>query len=212
MQLLPDLPHLAVFLVATLTLNLTPGPDILYVIARGVGQGRQAALVSVFGISGGILVHTVSAAVGLAAVLASSALAYEVIRYAGAAYLCYLGVRIIRARGEGGQVENLEDKRLVAIFRQGFVTNVLNPKVGLFFLAFLPQFVDPSRGLVGAQIVLLGIIFNTSGTVVNLSVALLSGRFGAWLEARPATFRLQRRFTGSVLIGLAARLVLAGRR
>jgi len=212
MQLLPDLPHLAVFLVATLTLNLTPGPDILYVIARGVGQGRRAALVSVFGISGGILVHTVSAAVGLAAVLASSALASEVIRYVGAAYLCYLGVRIIRARGEGGQVENLEDKRLATIFRQGFVTNVLNPKVGLFFLAFLPQFVDPSRGLVGAQIVLLGIIFNTSGTVVNLSVALLSGRLGAWLEARPATFRLQRWFTGSVLIGLAARLVLAGRR
>ncbi len=211
MQLLPDLPHLAV-LVATLTLNLTPGPDILYVIARGVGQGRQAALVSVFGISGGILVHTVCAAVGLAAVLASSALAYEIIRYAGAAYLCYLGVRIIRARGEGGQVENLEDKRLAAIFRQGFVTNVLNPKVGLFFLAFLPQFVDPSRGLVGARIILLGIIFNTSGTVVNLSVALLSGRLGASLQARPATFLLQRWFTGSVLIGLAARLVLAGRR
>jgi threonine/homoserine/homoserine lactone efflux protein len=99
----------------------------------------------------------------------------------GAAYLCYLGVRIIRARGEGGQVENLEDKRLATIFRQGFVTNVLNLKVCLFFIAFLPQFADPSRGLVGAQIVLLGIIFNTSGTVVNLSVALLSGRLGAWL-------------------------------
>jgi threonine/homoserine/homoserine lactone efflux protein len=130
--LLPDLPHLVVFLAATLALNLTPGPDMLYIMARGVEQGRAAAVASVAGIALGILIHTLVAAFGLASVLASSRTAYEGIRYAGATYLCYLGVRVLLAGGGQAIVGPLRGKGLPTIFRQGVVTNVLNSKVGLF--------------------------------------------------------------------------------
>src|SRR5262245_35646575 len=135
-----DPANLIVFMTATLALNLTPGPDMLYVIARSVGQGQKAGVVSALGIGAGCLAHTFAAALGLSALLMSSAVAYDVVKYAGAVYLIYLGVRALMSKSRFERQSELKPARLSDIFYQGVVTNVLNPKVALFFLAFLPQF------------------------------------------------------------------------
>jgi threonine/homoserine/homoserine lactone efflux protein len=202
-----DAATLGLFLLATLTLNLTPGPDMLYVLARSVGQGRRAGVMSALGIGAGILVHMSALALGLSTLLLQVPVAYEAVKIVGAVYLLYLGVRIILSRNEtlaGSQVERASDGR---IFRQGVITNVLNPKVALFFLAFIPQFIDPSRGPVGWQVILLGLLFDTSGTIVNIVVALISGTLGNRMRANSRLTRIQQWFTGTVFIGLAARLV-----
>jgi threonine/homoserine/homoserine lactone efflux protein len=202
-----------VFMLATLALNLTPGPDMLYVLGRSVGQGRRAGVVSALGIGAGILVHMTAVALGLSAVLREVPAAYEAIRYAGAAYLLYLGVRTWLERGPVGDKSAQRPESLGRVFRQGVVTNVLNPKVALFFLAFLPQFVDPARGSVGWQIVGLGLAFDVSGTAVNVGVALASGWLGDLLRRSPRLSRAQRVFTGGVFVALAVRLALPeGRR
>ena len=208
---MPDLPTLLVFLAATLALNLTPGPDMLYVMARGVGQGRAAGLVSALGIGAGTLVHTCAVALGVATLLVSLPAAYEVIRYAGAFYLLYLGIRTLLARDAPQLRDEQVAQSMRRIFLQGVVTNVLNPKVALFFIAFLPQFADPARGPLGTQLLLLGMLFNISGTTVNATVGLLSGFFGGKLRERPALWRAQRWFTGGVFIALAARLAIPDR-
>src|SRR5690348_6252881 len=138
-----DLP---VFIVAGLVLNVTPGPDTFYILRRSLSQGRGAGVVSAIAIGSGCLVHTSAAALGLSAILAKSAFAFQLIRYAGAAYLIYLGARMIFARATEAQSSNQTAPKadLWTIYRQGFLTNVLNPKVALFFLAFLPQFIDPA--------------------------------------------------------------------
>jgi len=210
--MLPDLPTLALFMAATLMLNLTPGPDMLYVIANSMGRGQKAGVVSAFGIGAGTLVHTFAAAFGLSALLMSSSLAFDVVRYGGAAYLIYLGIRAIVSKESRIPTGRLEQEGLGKIFRQGMATNVLNPKVALFFLAFLPQFVDPARGSVVLQFVLLGTLFNTSGTTVNSLVALVSGYAGERLGKSPGFARTQRWFTGSVFVALGARIALAGPR
>jgi threonine/homoserine/homoserine lactone efflux protein len=200
-------------MLATLALNLTPGPDMLYVLGRSVGQGRRAGVVSALGIGAGILVHMTAVALGLSAVLREVPAAYEAIRYAGAAYLLYLGVRTWLERGPVGDKSAQRPESLGRVFRQGVVTNVLNPKVALFFLAFLPQFVDPARGSVGWQIVGLGLAFDVSGTAVNVGVALASGWLGDLLRRSPRLSRAQRVFTGGVFVALAVRLALPeGRR
>ena len=199
---------------ATLALNVTPGPDMLYVIARSTGEGRVAGIVSALGIGAGTLVHIAALALGLAALLAAVPLAYDVVRWAGAAYLVWLGVRAIRDARRGTTAREVPPAPLRAVFRQGVVTNVLNPKVALFFLAFLPQFVDPSRGSAAAQIVALGLLFDMSGTLVNVAVAL--GASGATARMRRggadagagrggAALRV---LTGVVFIGLGVRLAL----
>jgi threonine/homoserine/homoserine lactone efflux protein len=203
-----DLTTLGFFLLATISLNLTPGPDMLYVIARSVGQGRKAGVVSALGIGAGTLVHMFAVALGLAIWLRSVPMAYETVKYVGAAYLLYLGVRLLFSKERSGKTVNLRDDSYRRIFAQGAVTNILNPKVALFFLAFLPQFLDPQRGPVFWQVILLGLIFNTSGTLVNTTVALLSGSVGNRLRSNPRLGRLQRWFTGTLFIGLAARLAL----
>jgi len=205
---MPEFPTLLIFLAATLALNLTPGPDMLYVMARGVGQGRTAGVVSALGIGGGTLVHTFAVALGLSTLLVSLPAAYEAIRYAGAVYLLYLGIRTLISKEElklaaGGTAHSLS-----RIFAQGVITNVLNPKVALFFIAFLPQFADPSRGPVALQLLILGLLFNLSGTTVNAIVGLLSGHLGARLKERPTFWRAQRWFTGGVFVALAARLAV----
>jgi threonine/homoserine/homoserine lactone efflux protein len=203
-----DLDSFGVFMLATLALNLTPGPDMLYVLGRSIGQGRTAGIVSALGIGAGILVHMVAVALGLSALLREVPAAYDAIRYAGAAYLLYLGVRTwlergnLSVRGDGASVP------LWTVFRQGVVTNVLNPKVALFFLAFLPQFVDPARGPIGSQIVALGLAFDLSGTVVNVGVAFAAGWLGEMLRRSPRLARAQRVFTGGVFLALAVRLAL----
>jgi threonine/homoserine/homoserine lactone efflux protein len=201
-----------VFLFATLALNLTPGPDMLYVTARSLGQGRRAGAVSALGVGGGIVVHTLAVALGLAALLASVPLAYEVVRYAGAAYLLYLGLHTLFKRETIESPVALKRDSLWQIFRQGVITNVLNPKVALFFLAFLPQFVDPERGPAGLQVLVLGMIFNISGTLFNIAVALLVGLFGDHLRRRPALASMQRVITGGIFIALALRLAIPEQR
>jgi threonine/homoserine/homoserine lactone efflux protein len=207
-----DTAHLSLFLAATLALNLTPGPDMLYVIARSLSQGRSAGIVSALGIGAGCLVHMLAAAFGLSAVLMSSAVAFEAVKWAGAAYLVFLGVRAVLSGASGIEGAARPAASLARVFREGVATNVLNPKVALFFLAFLPQFVNPARGGVATQVLMLGLLFNTSGTLVNVGVALLAGSVGRWASASAGASRAQRWFTGGVFVALGVRLALAGRR
>jgi threonine/homoserine/homoserine lactone efflux protein len=194
------------FLLATLTLNVTPGPDMLYVIARSVGQGRSAGIVSALGISAGCCVHTLGVAFGLVSLMAAVPAAYEMIKYAGAAYLVYLGLRIIMSRPPPEAETAVKPDSLSAIFLQGLLTNVLNPKVALFFLAFLPQFVDQTSGSLAAQIIFLGVLFNLSGTMVNVAVALAASYTGARLKAYLKNSAVLRWVSGGLFIGLGIRL------
>ncbi len=202
---MPTLPSLALFLAAGLALNITPGPDMLYVAARGASEGRSAGIASALGIGAGTLVHIALVAGGLAAVLAAVPVVYLVIRLGGAAYLVYLGVRAFFAP-PAASATALAPASLATIFRQGVITNVLNPKVALFFLAFLPQFVDPTRGNPVVQVIVLGLLFNLSGTLVNLAVAVGSSRAAARLRT-PG--RLLQRVTGTIFIGLGVRLAVS---
>jgi threonine/homoserine/homoserine lactone efflux protein len=210
---MPDTNTLLVFMAAALALNVTPGPDMLYVAARSTSEGRTAGIVSALGIAAGTLVHIAALALGLTALLAAVPLAYDAVRLAGAAYLVWLGARALLARGAAtsAALPAPPPAPLGAIFRQGVITNVLNPKVALFFLAFLPQFVDPARGSPVLQIVMLGLLFDTSGTLVNLGVAVGASRLSARLR-RGAAARALQRVTGAVFILLGVRLALSGRR
>src|SRR5512133_3737270 len=190
--LLPDSSAMALFLLATITLNLTPGPDMLYVIANSVGAGRKVGVAAALGIGGGCVVHTIAAALGLSALLLSSPSLYDAFRFVGAAYLIYLGIRTFWSSDHTMGSTHERTASPWATFRQGVTTNVLNPKVAIFFLAFLPQFVDPARGSAVWQFLLLGTIFNISGTIVNTAVALVAGRLGEWLRVRPKVSRAQQ--------------------
>jgi threonine/homoserine/homoserine lactone efflux protein len=195
------------FMSATLALNLAPGPDMLYVIARSASEGRSAGIVSALGIAGGCVVHMCLVAFGLSGLLLAIPPAYDAVRYAGAAYLVYLGLRRLLTPGGLVRRGTLQPTTLGAIFRQGVVTNVLNPKVALFFLAFLPQFVTPSGGSVVVQLLILGTLFNLSGTAVNLLVALGASRLSRRFE-RPGSGSLLQRLTGALFVGLGLRLAL----
>jgi threonine/homoserine/homoserine lactone efflux protein len=196
---------------AGLALNLTPGPDMLYVATRSAGEGRAAGLASTLGIAVGCLVHLAALALGFAALLARVPEAYQAVRLAGAGYLLYLGGRALFHPQPLAPGAGVTAAPLGAVFRQGVVTNVLNPKVALFFLAFLPQFVDPSRGSPVAQIILLGLLFNCSGTLVNAAVAVLASRATAWLRTKQAASRHLQRLSGLVFLALGARLAWARR-
>jgi threonine/homoserine/homoserine lactone efflux protein len=209
---MPDLHTLALFLSAGLALNLTPGPDMLYVATRSTGEGRAAGLVSALGIATGCLFHISALALGLSAVLATVPALYDAVRYLGAAYLCYLGLRALLSPSQLDLAGRLEPKRLGTIFRQGVLTNVLNPKVALFFLALLPQFVDPARGSPAQQIVILGLLFNATGTIVNALVAIGASRATTWIRSKPRSLALAQRATGAIFIGLGLRLAVSGRR
>jgi threonine/homoserine/homoserine lactone efflux protein len=207
-----SLTSLAVFMTATLALNLAPGPDMLYVSTRSVAQGRRAGIVSAFGIAAGSVVHTLAIASGLAALLLAVPVAYDVVRFVGAAYLIWLGVQALRSGSSPLAARQLAPASEWRIFSQGMLTNVLNPKVALFFLAFLPQFADPSRGPVALQIIALGCLFNLSGTIVNIAVACLASTVRHWLMPGHRGERIFRWLTGTVFIGLGLRLALADRR
>lgn len=210
---MPDHAAFLAFLVAALALNFAPGPDMLYVLGRSLGQGRKAGVVSALGIFAGCLVHIAAAALGLAALLQASATAYSIIRYAGAAYLVYLGVRMLLSKDAQAALVNGDGAPpvgLARVFTQGVITNVLNPKVAMFFLAFLPQFVNAARGSVVFQIAVLGLIFDIGGTLVNIGVALFAGHIGNRLRQSARAARFQKWITGSIFIGLGIRLGLAG--
>jgi threonine/homoserine/homoserine lactone efflux protein len=208
-----ELHSLALFLAAGLALNFTPGPDMLYVAARGASEGRAAGVVSALGIGAGTLVHIALVAGGLAALLAAVPLAYLIVRVGGAAYLVYLGIRALRARPSSSDAATeLQPAALSAIFRQGVITNVLNPKVALFFLAFLPQFIDPSRGNPALQVIMLGLLFDVTGTLVNLAVAIGSSGAAARLRRPGRGGHLLQRLTGGLFIALGLRLAYSARR
>ncbi len=204
---MPPVSDLLAFMAATLALNLSPGPDMLYVIARSVGEGRRAGVVSALGISTGSLVHTAAVVLGVSAFLVAYPAAYDLVRFAGAAYLAWLGVRALRTPARADGEPEVAPAELRAIFRQGVITNVLNPKVAIFFLAFLPQFVDARRGSVTAQLLVLAALFITSGTLVNVAVALAAGRARA-AARRAAASGVLPRVTGLVFIALALRLAI----
>jgi threonine/homoserine/homoserine lactone efflux protein len=198
------------FMAAALALNLTPGPDMLYVTARSMSDGRAAGVLSAFGIAAGTLVHIAALALGLAALLAAVPLAYDAVRIAGAIYLLVIGIQLIARPRTAAEVAALRRSRLRVIFAQAVITNVLNPKVALFFLAFLPQFVDPKAGPPVPQILLLGLLFNVQGTAVNVAVALLASRGTHWLRAPERRVAVLQRMTGALFVALGARLAVAG--
>jgi threonine/homoserine/homoserine lactone efflux protein len=202
-----------IFAFASLMLNITPGNDMLYVATRSTSQGIKAGIVSSLGVMAGCLVHLLAAVVGLSAVIANSAIAFSVIKYLGAAYLFYLGIKSILSKQNLFKVdEKVEKKSLIKIFQQGAITNVLNPKVALFFLAFLPQFVHPEKGDTAVQILLLGSWFNISGTIVNIVVAILFGKLGNWLSDKQWFVKWQNKITGVLLIGLGIKVAMGSRK
>ena len=208
---IPNLASLGVFAVAALALLLTPGPAVLYIVARSIEQGRVAGLVSVCGITTGTLVHILAASLGLSALLASSALAFSIVKYAGAAYLITIGVRrILDRRAMPTAPTGLPARSLWRLYRDGFVVNLLNPKTALFFLAFLPQFVDPSRGAAAFQIAFLGLLFALMGLASDGLYALAAGSAGRWLRHNGSILRWERYVTGGVFIGLGVTAAFAG--
>jgi threonine/homoserine/homoserine lactone efflux protein len=193
---------LLVFIAAAAVLLITPGPAVMYIVTRSIDQGRLAGIVSVLGVAVGTLFHVVAAALGLSAILVSSALAFDIVKYLGAAYLVYLGMRRLLAKDDALHAVAVEPQRLSRIFRQGVIVNVLNPKLALFFFAFLPQFVDPARGPVGGQMLILGLILVVMGLCSDSVYALLAGTAGRWLRHSGGFLRTQKYLTGSLYIGL----------
>ena len=211
---MPEGSTLVLFAVAAVTLLVIPGPAVLYIVTRSVDQGRAAGLASVCGVHVGTLVHVAAAALGLSALLVSSATAYHAVRWLGAAYLIWLGVRRLLARDEDTPAPGPGTRRhgLRRIFAQGVLVNVLNPKTALFFLAFLPQFVDVSRGSVPFQVVVFGVAFVLLGLVSDGTYALLASTGAGWLRRRPGVARTSRLVSGGVLISLGVTTALAGSR
>jgi threonine/homoserine/homoserine lactone efflux protein len=205
-----DSSTLFVFVAAAFTLIIIPGPAVLYIIARSIDQGRTAGVVSVLGLEIGTLFHVTAAALGLSALLVSSALAFNVVKYLGAAYLIYLGVQKLRSKETPGHLNSLGTTELSHVFRQGIIVNILNPKTALFFFAFLPQFVDPTRGSATIQILMLGLIFVAIATCSDGLYALLAGTAGHWLKGNLRFWRAQRYFAGGVYIALGVGTALAG--
>jgi threonine/homoserine/homoserine lactone efflux protein len=190
---MPTAGTLIAFSLAALVLIVVPGPNIVYIVARGVEQGRQAAVFS--------------------ALLASSQLAFDTVRYLSAAYLLYLGLRTFARRdGTAADADETGAPTLASTYRQAVLVNVLNPKVALFFLAFLPQFIDPARGPAWAQILVLGVVFLLIGLCLDLSYATAAGTIGHWLKRRPRALRWQRYTSGSVYLALGAAAALSGSR
>lgn len=199
---------LALFVLSGLLLNLTPGPDTLYIVGRSMSQGWRAGATAALGIGAGCCVHTLAAAIGVSAVLMASATAFTIVKIAGAAYLVYIGIAMLRS-GAVIEVPGAAVRRhdpLRRVFVQGLLTNVLNPKVALFFVAFLPQFVVASAPGHFAALLFLGAVFNFNATLWNLFTAWLASRAGAALDRRRAVMTWIGRITGSLMIALGVRL------
>ena len=207
---MPPIANLPIFLAAALILVLTPGPAVLYIVTRSVDQGRRAGLVSVLGIECGNLCHVFAAALGVSAILATSALAFEIVKYLGAAYLIYLGIRKLITPVHREEVAVIKEKNLRRIYTQGALVAILNPKTALFFLALLPQFVDASRGQVPLQTLMLGLMVVSLAIFTDSCYALLAGTAGNWLKHSPWYLRFQRYVAGTIYIGLGLVAAFAG--
>jgi threonine/homoserine/homoserine lactone efflux protein len=208
--MIPSPSSVLVFVSAALLLLLIPGPAVFYIVGRSIGHGRGAGLVSALGIGVGSLVHTAAAAIGLSALLTSSAIAFAAVKYVGAGYLVYLGIQKLRREEPFELSADAPRVRLSSIFAQGIVVNVLNPKAALFFFAFLPQFVDASRGHVAAQILFLGVLFATFGVTSDSLWAVFAGTVASRLRRNPRWMRAQRYVSGGMLISLGVATAFAG--
>lgn len=210
---MPDAQHLLLFIAAGLLLNLTPGPDVLYIVSNALRSGARAGVVAGLGITAGCFVHVFAAAAGVSALMAASATAFTVLKWVGAAYLLWVGVRLLVARAPA-QVTDLEalararpPATLAAVFRGGFLTNVLNPKVAIFFLAFVPQFIAPDTEHKAVAFVLLGTLFNVNSVAVNSGWAIAA----AWMARRATVQRGMHwldRVAGAMFVGFGLKLAL----
>jgi len=213
MNPLPPMHDLLLFMMAAAVLLVIPGPAVLYIVARSVDQGRKAGLASCSGVATGGLAHVLAAALGLSALLVSSALAYSAVKYAGAAYLIYLGIRKLRERPAAAEgVARVQPASLRHIYAQGILVQVLNPKTAIFFFAFLPQFVQPARGSVAGQFLALGLLFLVMGFLSDSLWALTAGSAAGWLRRNPKFLRNQKYVSGTVYIGLGMATALGGSR
>ena len=202
------MPDIALFIAASALLAIAPGPDIIYVLTRGVAQGPRAGIAAALGFAAGCIFHTLLAAVGIAALIRSSELAFDLVRYAGAAYLVWIGIQALRHRSAFSVEAASDQKALATIFKQSVIGNMLNPKVTLFFLAFLPQFVNTPAGHVGWQMALLGAIFMVVTVVVFGAVAIFSGWIGDWVRRKPVIGERLNVFAGVTFIALGIRVAL----
>jgi len=212
MKMLPARSQLLFFVSAALVLLAIPGPAVLYIVGRSIGHSRNAGFVSALGIGVGTLVHTVAAAVGLSALLMSSATAFSAVKYLGAAYLVFLGVQRLRSHESLAAASDAAGTRdsLRRVFGQGIVVNILNPKTALFFFAFVPQFIDPSRSHVATQIASLGVLFACMGTTSDSIWAFFSSSVAGWLRSNPRWTRSERYVSGGILISLGLATAFAG--
>lgn len=207
---MPDTQTIWLFCLAATALIVIPGPAVLYIVAQSVGQGRKAGLVSATGVATGGFVHVLAAAIGLSGLLLSSATLFSIVKFAGAGYLIYLGVRRLLGFEPSALVETVEARSPRRLYRDGAVVNILNPKTALFFYAFLPQFLDPDKGSVALQALVLGTMFVAIAVISDSLWALASGSAAEWLRERPVAAQVERWLTGTVLVGLGAAAALTG--
>jgi threonine/homoserine/homoserine lactone efflux protein len=198
------------FLAASMALTVAPGPDNIFVITQGIARGRKPAIVTALGMCSGISVHTTAAAFGISAVFYSSAMAFNAVKYAGAAYLVYLAYRTLK-EGTTISLASSDQRSFAALFKRGFIMNVLNPKVALFFLAFLPQFVRPDAPYFALQMLLLGFIFMAQAVVIFSLIGYFSGSIGRVIVTRPRIAKYFDYLTAGVFVSLGARLALEER-
>ena len=212
---MPDTPQLLMFIAAGWLLNLTPGPDVLYIVSCALRSGVRAGIVAALGIVSGCFVHVFAAALGVGALLATSATAFALLKWAGAAYLVWMGVKLLLARGGGSSIVPVDVKdgpvavNLWRVYRQGFLTNVLNPKVALFFLAFVPQFIAPGTADKVTTFLLLGLLFNVNSLPINFGYAWLAGWASLRVGAVQRAMHWMDRAAGVMFIGFGLRLAMS---
>jgi threonine/homoserine/homoserine lactone efflux protein len=206
---MPTIETIIFFTAAAIAITLVPGPSMLYVASRSMAQGKTAGIMSAFGLSTGLLLHTIATSLGLSAVFLYSPLIYIVIKYLGALYLLYLGFQMFFLKELLFSSANHQQKKMNSrMYGQGVLTEVLNPKTALFFLSFLPQFVDPSKGAPGMQMFIFGCILLLTALCADLLIAITGGLLSRWLSERPFIQKIQQWMAGTVLIGLGIRLAV----
>jgi len=211
-ELLPELPRFLAFVIAGLALNIVPGADMTFVIASAARGGARSGIAAALGIGAGALVHVAAAVIGLSALIASSQTAFAVVKWVGAAFLLYLAFSMLRGGRQTAEAAPQVPRSDGAIFRAGALVNLLNPKVGIFFLAFLPQFVDPDASVPAVQILALGLWFNFAGTIVNALIAVAAARAAAGLRQAAWVGRAARWVAATAMAGLAVQLAVSERR
>lgn len=209
---MPSLHAIILFTTAAIAVTLCPGPSMVYVMSKSIGQGRTAGCFSALGLSTGLLLHTIAASMGLSVVFIYSPLIYMIVKSLGALYLVYIGLQMLLARNHASDPQDASSETArCKSYGQGIVTEILNPKTALFYLSFLPQFVDPSRGHPGLQMFIFGCILLLTALSMDLFIALTGGAMSAWLRRNPAVKKGQQWLSGAALIGLGIRLTISER-